>query len=274
MSKLFEAINRLEADTGQVVVESPFGLETADRYEAKSDKTWRKTLLLAGVIFIFALGIGFGLLFLSKKLTSQATSIKNYPFVQRSLDNTKKTQKIARLQLDHDISQKVNVAQPLSQTRRSVKSLKEKEDSDKIIRVKIPKPYNKHAISKDFSVKDRIPFQVRKVSGTTVVKQNLSSFMSNPLVLTSRQKRLLYRAEKFRKAGLKEQALDIYKKIWAKSHNPLVANNLAAMLMEKGQYQEAKEILVQAIGLSPDDNDLKFNLRQVKDFLQMNRTAY
>ncbi len=272
MSKLFEAINRLEADAGQVVVESPFGLETADRYETKPDNTWRKTLLLTGIIFIFALGAGFGLLFLSKKLTSQATSMKSHQFIQKPLDNIRKIRKVATLRLNSGAGQKANVVQASSRTKRSVKSLKEKENSDKVIRAEIPEPYDKHAISKNFSVKDRIPFHVRKTSYTA--KQALSPFVSNPLVLTSRQKRLLYRAERFRKAGLKEQALNIYKKIWAKSHNPLVANNLAAILMEKGRYKEAKEILVQAIGLSPDDNDLKFNLRQVKDFLQLNRTAY
>ena len=73
---------------------------------------------------------------------------------------------------------------------------------------------------------------------------------------------MLFQAERLRKKGDNISATRLYEKIWRKTKNPMVANNLAALLMEQERYKEAKEILKRAIKLSPNDEDLKYNLEQ------------
>lgn len=74
------------------------------------------------------------------------------------------------------------------------------------------------------------------------------------------RKRIVYQAEKMREQDDFPKAFVLYKKAWAFGPNPDIANNLAAILIQSRQYEEAEKYLKQAISLAPDDEDLRFNL--------------
>lgn len=74
------------------------------------------------------------------------------------------------------------------------------------------------------------------------------------------RKRLLYRAEKLRAQGDYSRALRIYKDAWQEEPVPALANNIAAILINSHDFVEAEHFLRQALQLSPEDEDLRFNL--------------
>ncbi|OCC15087.1 hypothetical protein DBT_1573 [Dissulfuribacter thermophilus] len=75
--------------------------------------------------------------------------------------------------------------------------------------------------------------------------------------------KLIQLAEELRMSGDLNGSVNIYRRLWKETHSPLVANNLGAILILMGKYKEAKNLLETAIKLSPDDEDLKYNLRLV-----------
>ncbi len=278
MSKLFEAINRLEADTGQAVVESPFGPELMDGSETKPKHNAKKTLILASVLLILAVAAGFGVLFMSKKMAMFDTP-RTEPHAikpdKKPIQLPEKTTSQIK-QIGKDLKANVTFQKDNSQTKADIEELLEKTTvmrSSSKAKKEINDINTEEVVKKEKKV-DKNPINSNSTrsipvsSKSNFTKQNLAPLVSNPLILNTRQKRLLYRAEKLRKSGLKEQALDLYKKLWKRSHNPLIANNLAAMLMEKGLYHQARNILEQAVTISPEDNDLRYNLEQVKAFLE------
>ncbi len=274
MSKLFEAINSLEANTSQVVVESPFDpkLLDVDDAGAKTKPKGKRLLVSAGLIVILAVAIGLGALLILRKmsrpeLSNQVLHKVQTPVYQANIADHAKT--TIRVQTDNSSVSASKTKTGLGKqtakvdTHNIASSFKEIKGAGQKVKKKHNEGSDINPLPSTLTLKDRSASQ-----------EVLAPLVANPLILNSRQKRLLYRAEKLRKSGLENQALALYKKIWNKSHNPLVANNLAAILMEKGEYQEAKDILEQAIDISPGDNDLIYNLKQVKAFIRAKETAY
>ena len=74
-----------------------------------------------------------------------------------------------------------------------------------------------------------------------------------------RHKQLVQTAEECRNRGDFAEAARLYRKVWEKSGDPLVANNLAASLMMLGKNREALAILQQALERHPGDADLEYN---------------
>ncbi|MGQ9498902.1 MAG: tetratricopeptide repeat protein [Dissulfurimicrobium sp.] len=83
-------------------------------------------------------------------------------------------------------------------------------------------------------------------------------FVKDESGLTSEH--LLQQAEEYRIAGRMEEAVELYRTVWAKTGDARVANNLAAALLVLGRAKEAEGILSEALKKAPDDIDLKFNL--------------
>lgn len=104
-------------------------------------------------------------------------------------------------------------------------------------------------------------------SAITRKRINLEQFIENSTSNVEKEqsrarqrKRILYQAEKVREQGDLPNALILYKKAWSYDPNPAIANNLAAILIQSRQYEEAEEYLKQVIALAPEDEDLRFNL--------------
>ncbi|GEM_PF-6673683 len=284
MSKLFEAISNLEADSGQAVVDSPFRVETTGFSDVESRGRPRKTLALAIGILIITLAAGSGALFLLKKL---AVSNRN-PVSEQELATGKG--------LKGKIMSAVPVAmkgQPETIKNHWEDSPKTEAGKEKAVALKASK---NEAVKKDNRTDNALVFPLKEAASrptkgskgaTSGLNRQLKGdswpkplhgamkpapLASNPLILNGHEKRLLYRAEKLRKLGLKEQALAIYQRVWEKRRNPLVANNLAALLMDKGRYEKALKILEQAAKVSPSDEDIKYNLEQLRLFLGKTET--
>jgi len=67
-------------------------------------------------------------------------------------------------------------------------------------------------------------------------------------------------AEEARQRGDIDEALDIYKQYLALHRDPYAMNNLGALLILKGRFSEAEEILQEAFQLVPTDGDIAANL--------------
>ncbi len=77
-------------------------------------------------------------------------------------------------------------------------------------------------------------------------------------------KRLLQRAERLRHEGELVKALELYKKAWHEKPGAALANNIAAILINRHSYQEAEDYLLQALRFSPNDPDIIFNLKLIE----------
>ena len=285
MSKLFEAISNLEADSGQAVVDSPFRPETTGFSAVQSGDRPRKTLALAIGILIITLAAGSGALLLLKKLAVP----NGKPVFKQETAREKGLESKIPAFTPNAIKGHQDLIKHLSEDSPKTKVEKKEVVAVKALLNEAPKKENgtdsasvsplKREISRSKqSAKGALSGLNRSLKskpGPKALHEAIKSapIASNPLVLNSHEKRLLYRAEKLRKLGLKEQALAIYQRVWEKSRNPLVANNLAAMLMEKGRYEKALEILHQAVKVSPSDEDLKYNMEQLRLFLGKTKTA-
>ncbi len=73
--------------------------------------------------------------------------------------------------------------------------------------------------------------------------------------------RLLLQAEQRRRDQDWQGAVLLYRQVWQESGNPAVANNLAAALIRLHRYDRAIKVLEAALAISPDDRDLRDNLR-------------
>ena len=78
-------------------------------------------------------------------------------------------------------------------------------------------------------------------------------------------KRMLQQAEELRDSGKIGDAERIYEKLWQRTRNPLIANNLAACLIISGELRKARRILEKALKLNPDDPDLHYNLKILEE---------
>lgn len=79
--------------------------------------------------------------------------------------------------------------------------------------------------------------------------------------------RWLHQAEIYRHQGEWDGAISLYKRVFTKTKNPAVANNLAAALIETGRIEEAYKILKEAVLTAPNDSDIKQNLLVIKQML-------
>ncbi len=284
MSKLFEAISNLEADNGQAVVDSPFRVETTGFSDVKSRGRSRKILAIAIGILIITLAAGSGALFLLKKL---AVSNRN-PVSGQELATEKGLK--GKIMSAVPVAMKGQPETIKNHWEDSPKTKVEKKEEVTVMAQENEAPKKKNGtdsalvspLKKETSIstggaKAAISGLNRQLKGDSWPKPLHGAMKpvplaSNPLILNGHEKRLLYRAEKLRKLGLKEQALAIYQRVWEKSRNPLVANNLAALLMDKGRYEKALKILEQAAKVSPLDEDIKYNLEQLRLFLGKTET--
>ncbi len=272
MSKLFEAISTLETNAGQQMVDSPFAGPLEQAKKEPQGKDAKKVLVIACLILLFAIAVGIGTLFVSKKLAIKGLSNKGQERITSLSEETtskangyeKKVANALPYTLLKQSDQLVRKSHGLRHAQKNHPT--ETKDSSRMVSSKVAgqkassnlRPKRpKHKITA--SVQERPLSEPRPLKNT---------FSSNPLILNSRQKKLLYRAESLRKSGSYEQALNLYRKVWNTSNNPLVANNLAAILIETGRYQEARKILRAALRTSPHDRDLQFNLKQVDLYLK------
>lgn len=73
-------------------------------------------------------------------------------------------------------------------------------------------------------------------------------------------------AEEARKNGNTDEAIRLYKQYMVFHRNPFVMNNLGALLISKGQLQEAEQLLYEAFQITPDE-DIAINLAGVRVML-------
>ncbi len=265
MSKLFDAITKLEAETSQGPIEVPFSADTEKTGASKKRLT--KNILLGIVVFLVLSGLLAVYLtqngpFLNVNKTFYAPpTIKKVHPVKKEIapenvmankntanSNDNATKLPAR---NKSVSSSLNKT-PLTFNREQIEGLEKKIQT--LEKQKIaPKDHNPKREVQKTPLK-----KTESVKGIRLLQKR------TPRILSFRDKKLLFQAERLRKEGDMISAIRLYKKIWERTQNPLVANNLAALLMKQERYREAKEILQKAIKLSPDDEDLRYNLEQLK----------
>lgn len=86
--------------------------------------------------------------------------------------------------------------------------------------------------------------------------------------LTRWRKSLLEQAEILRREGKFHEAIPLYQKLWDAVRDPAIANNLAGLYIIIGNPQEAVAILNEAIKLSPQDEDIRYNLELASNMLK------
>ncbi|MEZ0329573.1 MAG: tetratricopeptide repeat protein [Dissulfuribacterales bacterium] len=84
-------------------------------------------------------------------------------------------------------------------------------------------------------------------------------------------KNLLEQAETLRKQGKFQEAIPLYTKLWNATHDPAIANNLAGIYLVIEKPQEAVAILNEAVKISPQDEDIKYNLELALNMLKMDQ---
>ncbi len=89
----------------------------------------------------------------------------------------------------------------------------------------------------------------------------------SPALTAARAARWLHQAEAYRHQGDWESAIALYQRVFATTKSPDVANNLAAALIEAHRLQEARDLLVEAARIDPDDPDIRQNLSVIKQRL-------
>lgn len=83
------------------------------------------------------------------------------------------------------------------------------------------------------------------------------------------RKSLLEQAETLRKQGKFQEAIPLYTKLWDATHDPAIANNLAGIYLVIEKPRDAVAILNEAVKISPQDEDIKYNLELASNMLKM-----
>ncbi len=250
MSKLFEAISQIENSSSESAVEIPF--KAPQQNGRGLDQAHRRILYLIGLLtligLIVALFTKYKLNYSQPQYTKQKLNIAINTKKQSTTNTTITTKN--NIISHNKISKKTDNIHDIKRNKfienKTIKAKQNKRDIKK--NIKTPK----HLLNKK---------QIAK-------KAYNKTKPHNPYILTFRQKKLLYQAERLRKQGDINTALKLYDKIWQEIKNPLVANNLAALLMEKGHYKKAEKILKKALTIKPKDEDLNYNLSLVTSYLK------
>ncbi|NPA95509.1 MAG: tetratricopeptide repeat protein [Thermodesulfobacteria bacterium] len=272
MSKLFDAINRLEGDGAQGVINSPFKSGVLTHESTSKGQGPPKGIVATIIIVAVALAGGLAALYLTEEPVKIPSKI-NSAFVAKegvkgpqSAPEVKTKTQHARAAAERVVKKeptaaaKMHAAVKSDATSEAVANLQEKNNAKKgVVTGKAAAPRS--------SIKDKLSRNIPRGKTTLLVKTT-SPVKTRARVLNGHMKRLLYQAERLRKKGATTQALGLYRQIWMRTKNPLVANNLAGLLMEQGEYREAESVLKEALKASPADKDLAFNLQQVRHFLQ------
>ncbi len=274
MSKLFDAINRLENEDGQGVINSPFRSNFIEKeYVPTSENQW-KGVISAAIILAIAIAGGIGSLYLAEKkpgtaktaIYPQKTKTPNFkekvPVARKS--NIPRSNRPQR-ELQTDIIKALSPSRQASNQKfnSSLKPLLEAASP----KTKIARLQNAEKKSGPVST-DSTAAPVTKPRQKLRLPSTSHPLSQKHKLLSARMKRLLYQAERLRRDGAARDALKLYRQIWTHTGNPLVANNLAALLIEKARYKEARDILKEALRISPSDKDLNYNLLQVEKYLQ------
>lgn len=109
---------------------------------------------------------------------------------------------------------------------------------------------------------------INQTAVTTATLDTRVRGAAQPLDDLSRwRKSLLEQAETMRKKQQFHEAIAIYTKLWNETHDPMVANNLAGIYLLIEEPQNTLTILTEAIKISPQDEDIKYNLELAQKML-------
>jgi len=95
---------------------------------------------------------------------------------------------------------------------------------------------------------------------TSPPKKKNAPVPHSPTVNIAPQNGIIVIAEEARRRGDTDEALRIYKQYLALHRDPYAMNNLGALLILKGQFKEAEQVLQEAFQLAPTDGDIAANL--------------
>ncbi len=258
MSELFKALQKLEEQNGSEVSQ-PFSASSGRQAE-KSPRPYLKSILLCGLLLLLTLSclgfLWFGRDYFtpsSPMATKSSVAVKEDQLLPKakpvSIPQTKQISAEAEETL---LPEPVNIVEvdPIL--------------PDETTSPQKPVSTTQHNIMEG-SILSVAPLTIRQeVQLQTVsLEQFIASStdeMEKEQNRNRQRKRIVYQAEKMREENNLAQALTLYKKAWLFGPNPGLANNLAAILIQSRQYEEAEEYLKQAISLAPDDEDLRYNL--------------
>ncbi|MCX7823430.1 MAG: tetratricopeptide repeat protein [Syntrophobacterales bacterium] len=129
----------------------------------------------------------------------------------------------------------------------------------------------------DSPIKEQSPARVTN-KGKPMSPKNSEEKTPNPgekFITTSvspTQSGIIIIAEEARKKGDTEEAIHLYRKYLSLYRDPSVMNNLGALLITKGRFSEAEQILQEAFQIRPDE-DIAFNLIGVEVILGKRKRA-
>ncbi len=270
MSKLFDTLKRLEAQekSRDHSIES-LGKNLGECSSKREDFPYVKKLILPLAILVASIGAGYVVSY----LVSEHLFLRTHGQPVQSA-KPHKLPKSVSIQAGHDNAQP-NSLPPKKKIR---------QDDPDVLKKVSPQNEQPKVIEKTELELRKLLEDVKKVSAPKNAEQKVieksqkvTSTEETPLKVTimdpySSQKtlRLIHLAEELRIKGDIEGAVNIFKQLWHETFDPLVANNLGALLILMGKYSEAKDVLETALKISPQDEDLKYNyllIRQLESRL-------
>jgi tetratricopeptide (TPR) repeat protein len=254
MSELFKALQKLEEQNAPEAPH-PFSPSSGDKKSKKSAPFLKSILLCVLLLLLTVVCLGF-IWFAKDSYTPSPT--------------------VANSRADSEKEHTIPVVKPISVTPAktilpTITRLPEPEQvvgQDSFSPAEKP-PAPEKEITDQYEAKVETTAVTRKQINSEIQIQQVSleqfiesssSKAEKELSKDRQRKRIVYQAEKMREQGDLSKALVLYKKAWAFCPNPDIANNLAAILIQSRQFEEAEDYLEQVISLAPDDEDLRFNL--------------
>jgi len=252
MSELFKALQKLE-EQNEVEVPPPFSSSSGHK-KPKNSPPFLKSVLVC-VLLLVVTGVCLGLVWFAKdSLLSSFTVLTSGADIKKE-QNIPVIDPVSELSPDNGLQAATLLPEPEPAVQKSFSPAKE------------PPPLKKEVTSQYDTKKESSVAETHIEIHPKIQKASLEKYTENSTSDMEkeqdrlRQRKQIYRAEKIREQGDLPKALLLYKKAWSFGPDPDIANNLAALLIQSGKYDEAIQYLQQVLPLAPDDEDLIFNLK-------------
>jgi tetratricopeptide (TPR) repeat protein len=273
MSELFNALQKLE-EQNEPEVPKPFSPPGGDKKTKNSPPYLKSILLCVLLLVVTVLSLAF-IWFGKDYFTSFFTEPKSGVVDRVKKQDPPVVEPIAELPPENSFPMEVAVPEPVPEP------VPERVVQEPVASVEEPLPEETEVSSSLPEIKEEnTPTETRKQINPVlqIEKVSLEEFIESSTSEAEKEqsrnrqrKRIVYRAEKIREQGDLSNALLLYKKAWSFGPDPGIANNLAAILIHFRRYDESIQYLQQALSLTPDDEDLAYNLRIAREGKKRNK---
>jgi len=260
MSELFKALQKLEEQNTPKV--PPVFSASGDGKKTKNCPPYLKSVLVCGLLLILA-GICLGFTWFVKDYFTSPAAVTKRGNGFKKKQSTIVVQPIAVKSSEETVEAGTHTVSTttskLPEHKQVTQKVFSRTDKSLVLKKKNTGQHDAKAKTTVTETHDQINPENQKMILEQFIKDSTSEVVREQN-RDRQRKRILYRAEKTREQGDLSKALGLYKKAWSFGHDPDIANNMAALLIQSGKYDEAEHYLQQVVSLTSDNEDLQFNL--------------